>query len=315
LYQLAVHPRWFWAEYVQDEIFLFGAGAPPQTSAEGQAWFYLRRLARIDPLLCLLGLAALPGFVGAWRRSAAPQPRLLAAWMGVMAAAILAFSYRNASYLLPLIPALAILAGSYVPLLRGRAGVAALALLAALFPLKAHYGERPWGLPFYRGTVPTGKALTSYCQLGRANDLIVVSPQDEFLSAVLPLAKVRYVFVMPGGYREQRALDFRHLGIVVTVDEFLKLPELGPVFAARLREWNQPGGAPIATAIIARSEAEVGELIARSPGLDFLVPKSIPASPAHEVIAAPPDRLLLLARDGSPDPSRRPDPGSCESLR
>ena len=37
LYQLAVHPRWFWTEHIAVEILGFGAGAPPQTSQENQA--------------------------------------------------------------------------------------------------------------------------------------------------------------------------------------------------------------------------------------------------------------------------------------
>jgi hypothetical protein len=57
IYQLATHPRWFWAEYIQDEIFLGGAGAPPQTSTENHAWFYLRRMALTDPWLCLAAMA------------------------------------------------------------------------------------------------------------------------------------------------------------------------------------------------------------------------------------------------------------------
>jgi hypothetical protein len=289
LYQLAAHPRWFWAEYIQDEILFWGAGTPPQTSAENQAWFYLRRLALMDPLLCL---AALAGAIAAWRRREA-DARLLAVWIGTIAVAMLVFRYRNVSYLLPAIPALAILAGAYLPVWRGRAGLVALAVLAALVPVKAWYGDRAWGLPFYRGTVPSGKVLASYCEMGRASELIVVSPDDEFLSAVLPLPRVRYVFLMPEGYRDPRALDLHHLGIVVTVDEFLRLPELAPVFSARLREWNQESDAPIATAIIARSEEEIRRLIERSPQLDFLT--------------APPARSLLLSPTAAPSsPHPRP---------
>jgi hypothetical protein len=57
IYQLATHPRWFWAEYIQGEIFFWGAGAPPQTSTENHAWFYLRRMALTDPWLCLAAMA------------------------------------------------------------------------------------------------------------------------------------------------------------------------------------------------------------------------------------------------------------------
>ena len=55
LYQFAVHPRWFWTEHIAVEILGFGAGAPPQTSQENQALFYLMRLAVTDPLLLAVG--------------------------------------------------------------------------------------------------------------------------------------------------------------------------------------------------------------------------------------------------------------------
>jgi len=133
--------------------------------------------------------------------------------------------------------------------------------------------------------VPSGKALAWYCQLSRASELILVSPGDEFLSAVLPLNRVRYLFLTGEGRPDRRALDLGHLGVVVTVDEFPRLPELGPVFSARLREWNQEADTPIAAAIVARSER------------DFLVPDSMTSS-AHEIVAAPPGRLFLLSRGG-----------------
>jgi hypothetical protein len=293
-YQLAAHPRWFWAEYIRDEIFFWGAGAPPQTTAESQAWFYVRRAALTDPLLLCLAVTA--GAAAAWRRQA--EARLPAVWIATVAAAVLAFRYRNIAYLLPAVPALAILAGAYLPLWRGRTGAVALAALAALVPVKAWQGDRAWGLPFYRGTVPSGQVLASYCEMGRPSELIVVSPDDEFLSAALPLERVRYVFLMPAGYHDRRALDFHYLGIVVSVDEFLRLPELAPVFSRRLREWNQERDAPIATSIVARSEEEIRRLIEHSPERDFLVPNRF-VSAEHEIRAAPPARLLLLARTGA----------------
>ena len=146
--------------------------------------------------------------------------------------------------------------------------------------------------------MPSVKALAWYCQLSRASELILVSPGDEFLSAVLPLNRVRYLFLTGEGRPDRRALDLGHLGVVVTVDEFPRLPELGPVFSARLREWNQEAGTPIATAIVARSEGEIRDLIQRSPERDFLVPASMTSS-AHEIVAAPPSRLFLLSRGGT----------------
>ena len=58
LYQYVVHPRWFWTEHIAVEILGFGAGAPPQTSHENQALFYLMRLAATDPLLLAAAVVA-----------------------------------------------------------------------------------------------------------------------------------------------------------------------------------------------------------------------------------------------------------------
>src|SRR5262249_19931169 len=68
VYQLAVHPRWFWTEHVLVELLGYGAGAPPQTSHEIPALFYLVRLAATDPVLLSAFVIALPAFVSAIRR-------------------------------------------------------------------------------------------------------------------------------------------------------------------------------------------------------------------------------------------------------
>src|SRR5207237_10680314 len=73
IYQLVVHTRWFWAEYVLTEHFTWGLAAPAQPSQENQVFYYLRRLALTDPLLSLLALA---GFVHAIRG----RDRLLLSW-------------------------------------------------------------------------------------------------------------------------------------------------------------------------------------------------------------------------------------------
>ncbi len=114
LYQYVVHPRWFWTEHIAVEILGFGAGAPPQTSRENQALFYLMRLAVTDPLLLAAATVPIPAFLADLRRRGS-APVLLAAWMGVMLTAVLGWQYRNAAYLLPLVPALALLAAAWGP--------------------------------------------------------------------------------------------------------------------------------------------------------------------------------------------------------
>ena len=85
LYQFAVHPRWFWTEHIAVEILGFGAGAPPQTSQENQALFYLMRLAVTDPLLLAAAVVAIPAFLTDLRRRGSASV-LLAAWITVMVA-------------------------------------------------------------------------------------------------------------------------------------------------------------------------------------------------------------------------------------
>lgn len=294
LYQLAAHTQWFWAEYVRDEIVFWGTGAPPQTSAEPQAWFYLRRLWGIDPFLCLAAAAAAPWFAAAAWRGRDARARIAAAWLAASAAALLGFQYRNAAYLLALVPPLALLAVAWTPLARGRVGMAAVAALAVLFVIKADRADAAWGLPYGNGfDVPSGPALRAYCERGRDRDLIVLHPNDEFLSAVLPLARVRYLYIVPGGYRDPRALDFRALGIVVTAQEFLARQAGNRM----LEEWNGDT-APWGTTIIAASSQEVERVVAASPGADFFLPEGLaPAqTPGHERFPAPPGRVFLLSR-------------------
>ena len=67
LYQLAVHPGWFWNEYILTEHLALGLSSP-QTSPEGHAWFYLRRFVITDPMLSLAAVISL------FRLRHAPDP-------------------------------------------------------------------------------------------------------------------------------------------------------------------------------------------------------------------------------------------------
>ncbi|PYT26321.1 MAG: hypothetical protein DMG57_22280 [Acidobacteria bacterium] len=44
LYQIFVHPKWFWADYVEVQLLGSGISPPGQMSGDGPVWFYLRRL-------------------------------------------------------------------------------------------------------------------------------------------------------------------------------------------------------------------------------------------------------------------------------
>ena len=273
VYQLSVHPHWFWAEYFRTEIFSWGIAAPEQTTAEPHFAFYLKRLALLDPVLPGLAVLALI-------RS---RPRLPLAWLMVVLAAALAFQYRNAAYLLPACPAMAILAGGGIPRQARKWALAGSLLLLAA---KTGMPQRPWGLPFGPESVnPSHALLDRYASLRRGNDLLLIQPEDEFYSACLPLAHVRYVFLDPRPSRPRLPLDLEYLGILITAPDFSRLPQLRPEFERRLREFDLNSGQPIATTILARDQDEIAALIRQHPEADFFVNRELRLS--SEVIQRP----------------------------
>ena len=102
----------------------------------------------------------------------------------------------------------------------------------------------------------------------RGNDLILLDSGDQFHAALLPLPRVRYANIGPRERRERLPLDFEYLGLTVTELDFERLPDLVPTFAARLREYYS-GAKPLATVILARDEAEVGDLLHLDASVDF----------------------------------------------
>jgi Dolichyl-phosphate-mannose-protein mannosyltransferase len=300
LYQFVVHPRWFWTEHIAVEILGFGAGAPPQTSQENPALFYLMRLAVTDPLLLAAAAVAIPGFLRDLRRRTS-APVLLASWITVMLAAMLGWQYRNASYLLPLVPALTLLAAGWGPFRTRSYTPWVLVVLAGAFMIKVSAPELPWGLEYRAGTVqPTAPILSDYCVQARGNELIVLEVADDLYASVLPLPRLRYATVAPvaapaGPY----TMPFAEMGIAVTVDQFNDLARYTPAFRDRLREWSLDSAAPIATLITARSAADLAALVRTHPGSDFLIPgayRNAMESAPQEVIGAAADYLLLLSR-------------------
>jgi hypothetical protein len=299
VYQFAVHPRWFWTEHIAIQILGFGAGAPPQTSRENPALFYLMRLAATDPLLLAAAAAAMPAFLRDLRgRRTAPV--LLAAWIALTLAAMLAWQYRNASYLLPLVPALALLAAAWGPFRTRQAAPWMLVVLAAGFLVKSSAPELPWGLDYRAGTVVrTAPILSAYCAQARGNELIILDVADNLYATVLPLARLRYVIVAPveapaGPF----TTHFEELGIMVTVDQSNHLARYTPAFRNRLREWGLDSGAPIATVITAHSAADLTALVHAHPESDFLISayyrKAVESAP-QEIVGATADYLLLLS--------------------
>ena len=273
LYQYVVHPRWFWTEHIAVEILGFGAGAPPQTSHENQALFYLMRLAVTDPLLLAAAAVAIPAFLSDLRRRGS-APVLLAAWIVVVLTAVLGWQYRNAAYMLPLVPALALLAAAWGPFRTRRYAPWMLVVLAAAFLVKTAAPELPWGLDYRAGTVqPTAPILSEYCAQARGNELIILDVTDDLYASALPLARLRYATVAPvatpaGPYTR----PFDEMGITVTVDQFNHLARYTPAFRAQLRPWGLDSTAPIATPDHRATVHDLAALIGAHPESDFLIP-------------------------------------------
>ena len=301
-YQMAANGRWFWAEHIGVEILGFGAGAPPQTSQENHALFYFMRMAAADPVLTAFALLAVPGFLGELRKRSAGAVLLLC-WIAVPLTAVLVWQYRNISYLLPMVPAAAILAASFGPFSVGRLPTWMLLLAVAAFAGKACFPAAPLGISFASGTVtPVAPLLSGYCQRNRANELIVVGVDDDLYASALPLAKLRYC-VVGAAAMGQYAMPFEDLGITLTALQFNDLARWEPVFRQRLREWGLDSAEPIGTLIAAATPEELGQLIRLHPASDFLVPNryrqavDTAAQPGHEVVEVP-DHFFLLSRTG-----------------
>ncbi len=284
LWQLYEHPRWFWTEYVLNEQVTLGLSPRFQMTQESQVLYYLRRLLATDPLLLGASLIAL------WRL----RSRVLIAWIVIALGCPLLFQHRNTSYLMPALPAMALLVGSAIP---RRVARIALTLAVALFIGKVFAGTETWGIPYRPESVnPALRALSAYAALHRGNGLILIEPDDQFYAADLDLPQVRYGYLDPRTVRPKFPLDYEYLGISVTEPDFERMAELKPIFAQRLREWNLDSQEPIATVILARSEAEMEALITSHPESDFYVPPEWAARDRgiHQTWNATGSRVFLL---------------------
>ena len=310
LYELLAHRQWFLTEYVNVQLIRQGLTSPALLSSDSTLVFYLERLVRIDPALCLVFLSALPAIWLDWKRSRSATPSLLAAALAVLALTLGVYGTRIAYFLVPPLAILALCSGLYSPLLRGRAAAVTLAALACLFVVKTQVRGPLWSLDFSPGTtVKSAPALHRYSLLGRSNELVVVAPDDEFYSSVLDLPRVRYLLIssafgrIPGYVSE--------LGLVMDAGEFRDLPRATALYAPRLKAWGLPDAAPLATTILAHSNDELLAVIRSSPQRDFFLPGALESAlpPAigatHQVAPGGNGYLFLLARESSV----RPDPG------
>jgi hypothetical protein len=303
IYQLVSHHQWFLTDYVRIQLLKFGLSPPAQPSPEPHALFYLKRLVFTDPLLFLLAALGVPSLVkSAVRRKM--EAALVLAWLLVAGAALFAFSYRNLPYLLYSIPPLCLVAAAYGPLSSGRRQSALIALVIAAFAAKVFWSGEYWGLSFGSpAPIPAAKWLRAYAEMDRPSELILVSPDDEFYAATLPLPGVRYCFIDPAGVARNYAPHYAELGITVTAAQFAELDRWRPRFRERLSEWGLDSGEPIATTIVAESESDVLKAIASRPHSDFYLPASFRTKVAahragsHRIFDLSPERFFLLALD------------------
>jgi hypothetical protein len=307
VYQLIAHPRWFWADYVQLELLRIGLQPPVPTTLESPLVFYGRRLFMLDPMLCIMAVIAIPGLAITVRRRESIRPILLAAWLMVVGAAICAFQTRFFHYTVFLIAPLCMAAACYGPWSSPRCWWWMIAALWVVFSVKVFAKDRMWSLTFGAGApLPAASILRSYSDLARPNALVLVDSDDDFYSATLPLRKVHFCYFDPNRIIARYAPHYPHLGITVTSDQFAQLDSLTPQFRENLREWGLDSIAPLATAITARSAADVLNIIRSRPVDDFYLPARLrqQVEPlvrgTHDISDVSPQRLLLFARHAPP---------------
>jgi hypothetical protein len=300
VYQLIVHFRWFWTDYIQTQLLAYGVHPPAQISSEWPLAFYAKRLFLVDPILCFLVLAAIPGTWAAAKRRDTVQPILLSAWLFVLCFTLSLFQVRGQfRWVLFLLPPLCMLAACFSPMTRKWV----LVFLCLVFAIKAEAPHKTWGLSF--GAYPPMPAetwLRAYADRGRPNPLVLVDSDDELYSAVLALPKIHYCWIDPSGLVERLAPHYVELGITVSAAQFDDMEHWEPVFRERLREWGLNSGEAIATAVVAQSDADVANIVAAHPTADFYLPARFRAAlegavkATHGLVVVSGDRFFLLAK-------------------
>ena len=301
LYQGLVHPRWFWADYVQVQLLGVGAHSQMNTLFARSPVFYLARFAQLDPVLgiwTLLGVAgALRG--GKFRRQ--PAAMLALSAVTAAAAAMCLFQAKHLPYMVLLVPAACVVAVLCGPTVLRRPGVAA-GILAALAGVKAIAAGQPWSLRPAAPPIEGARAMRQYWNLHRGVELIAAQPDDEFYSATLPLPRVRYCFLDPDGSVPRMVPYYARLGIILDARQFADLPGLLPGFARALRDWGLNSAEPVGTVIVLRTPEEIGRVIRSRPGADFYLPAEWvdlagDATRTHEVVGYSASRVFLLCRE------------------
>jgi 4-amino-4-deoxy-L-arabinose transferase-like glycosyltransferase len=302
IYQLIVHPRWFWADYVEWQLLGIGVHANTGYFARS-AVFYIKRVAEMDPVLIVAAVVGLIGAVQFSKLRSSPPALLAFCAVLVNVAALYAFQVRHLPYLALLLPSLCIFAVLCSPSLlrRPRVAVSCLVLLLSVKAIGA------WPVRPSAPVLDAASALRWYAGLHRTSELLFVNPDDEFFSATIPLAKVRYCMLDPDGAVMRAVPHYPPLGIILTADQFLQLPRLMPQFANALRTWGLDSTEPVGTVVTIARREQLGEIVHARPDLDLLIPPDWEAAireiqPAQQIVRYSPTRIFLLSRTDSEHP-------------
>jgi len=311
IYQLVVHRQWFWADYVRIQLLGYGIQPPGASSPESQAAFYFKRLAASDPVLGILLLTALPFLILALRGRNQVLPALLAAWFAIATGALLLFRYQNLPYAILLIPPACLIAAAYNPLFFSQRARWALLALCAIFALKSSAPGKIWGLSFGGAErLAAVEGLRSYYDLGRTNELILADSDDFFYASTLPLPHVRYYFRVPDADLLKFFPHYAYLGIMLTEDQFERIAQSEPTYAARLRDWGLDSTQPIGTSILGLTDDALVRLVKARPTADYyvtipelqLLERDESIRRSHSVRELPYGRAFLLAENTTSQP-------------
>jgi len=284
IYQLIAHRQYFWAEYVQFQLLGVGTKGMPTGEFRQSPLFYLQRLARLDAVVLLFGIA------GVFRFRKEPSQILALCWIGITGLAILSFQARNLPYLAFLLPGLCVLGGLAVTKPFYTAPVLAIAIAAKIFFTSLQPSAPP---------IEGAKAVRAYYDLHRDAELILAQPDDEFYSATIPLPHVRYAIVDPGRLTARAFPYYVPLGIVLTKEQFLHLPAFLPVYEQNLRKWSVPTTKAVGSTILLSNADDLSHLAASRPSTDFYAPADWPLDrieQTHEIWRYSDRRVFLLSR-------------------
>ena len=298
LYNYFLHRAWFLAD-MGFQIITIGSAAH-QTSPENHVWFYILRILNSDWLPLLLALTALPAMAGALRRRE-PAALLAASYCTLYFAALMVFRFHSQQYLCWFVPSLILMAGWYSPLLKGKTAAVAIAVVCVAFLVKIMNPDRDFGVSLRPGsTIAAAPALSRYCAQHRAADLYILGVDDEFLSAVLPLHRVRYGWIDASDMVAREHPHLAYLGILIPAAELGQLDTRLPVYRDRLRAWGLDSTRAVATGVSAHDAADLRQIIHDHPESDFLVARSVldeaERDPSHRAVFAGPDFTLLESK-------------------